>query len=173
MVLLVYLRQRRLHKRRTRTEEGDNPHPDDSPWSAIADSRGHADNITCPHSSRQSHSKRLKRRDARFLLLISGKEQTHHLTKTSHLNKPSKDGKEKTCTKTKKHQRRTPYPSRKGGNGLLDINMNQGQKHEETFGLQRYKKFSPHPIAKGEINDDGFGYSRSVPQWNRRTQKLC
>ena len=110
MFFLVNLRQCRLHESRTRPEESDDPHPYDGARSAVTDGGGDTHDIARPHSPRKRHGKRLKRRDAGFLLLVGGEQQPRHLAEPAHLHEARAYGKVQPRPETEAHQRRAPHP---------------------------------------------------------------
>ena len=111
VLLFVNLRQSSLGESRTSTQEGNDPHPDDGTWAAIADSRGHAHDVTCTHASRQGHGESLKRGDARLLALVRREKQFGHLTQTAHLHEARADGEIQARQEANRHQCRTPHPA--------------------------------------------------------------
>ena len=64
---LIDLRQSSLGEGRACAQKGDDPHPHDGTWAAVAYGCGHTHDVTRAHAPRQSHRKCLKRGDARLL----------------------------------------------------------------------------------------------------------
>ena len=88
---LVDLGERALDKARRRPDEGDDPHPEDSPRTARDDRDGNARNVADADARGRAHAERLKRGDrlasARTPSEIA-REQAHHLGQRAQLDEP-------------------------------------------------------------------------------------
>ena len=70
---------------RRHTDEGRHPHPEDSPWPAGMNSRGNADDITCPDRCGQSRAESFETIDIAFPLIFRRKDQFQSPRQTEHL----------------------------------------------------------------------------------------
>ena len=103
VLFLVDLCQSSLREGRACAEEGDDPHPDDGPRTAVADGRGNAHDVARAHAPRQRHRERLKRGNARLLRFVGREKQPRHLAQAPHLHEARPDGEIESRQKTDGH----------------------------------------------------------------------
>ena len=74
-----------LSEFRAHSKDCGDPHPEDSPWPAGMNSRGNADDITCPDRCGQSRAESFETIDIAFPLIFRRKDQFQSPRQTEHL----------------------------------------------------------------------------------------
>ena len=107
LLFLVDLAEGGLDVGRGRTEEGDDPHPEDRTGSAEADGRRDTGDVAGTDPARERNRQGLERGDT-AIRFLAGIQQPDHLAEEAHLDKPGQDGEEQARSKAQVNEHRTP-----------------------------------------------------------------